>query len=153
MLLFWAASRCLCILTSLQLHAAIRQRWSAQRESVIDWKSVTVLDATSAHTFRCCLISACDVLIKTLDVSRIIIILNAADRVRPNNDIWLPLTLPIQCSIVASCCDDWGTFAACMLCNGMPNSALFVVPESGTLPDPATVSALTVSVDCVTTAR
>ena len=137
------------ILTSLQLHAAIRQRMSALRGSIVDWKSVTIHDTTSAHALRCALISSCNVLLQTLDVSRILIILNAADCVRPNNYNWLPSLLPKACSIIASCSDDWGAFATCMLCSGMPNSALFVIPDSFCVADPVTLAALTVCVGCI----
>jgi hypothetical protein len=133
-------------MTRVQLHAAIRQRWSAPRGGIVDWKGATALDTTSAHSLRCCLISSCNILSDTLDVTRIIITLNAAHRVLPNNDIWLPAALPSTCSVIVSCNDDWGAFASCMLCHGMPDSALFVIPESASVTDPATLAALAVRI-------
>jgi hypothetical protein len=123
------------------LHAAIQLRQPADRGDAVDWKSV---DATSTQSLCGCILSSCNTLVQSLGVARIVMIINAADQVAPNNEIWLPPLLPSCCSIVASCSDDWGAFATCMLCSGMINSSVFVIPDSARLTDPATVAALAV---------
>ena len=135
-----------CLIPNLQLHAAIAQRWGGEACSTIDWRDVAVLDATSPQALRSCLLKSCNILLQTLDVARIIITINAADRVQPRNDIWLPQLLPRACSVVVSCNDEWGAFACCMLSSGMPNSSIALVPNSAATPDPATLAALVVRV-------
>jgi hypothetical protein len=105
---------------------------------------VVALDAASSQALCCCIVSSCNFLLQSLDVVSVVIIINAADRVMPNNEIWLPLSLPSSCSIVISCSDDWGSFATCLLCSGMPNSSLFVIPDTACVNDHATVAALVV---------
>ena len=135
------------LFTRLQLHAAMQLRAASECGGAVDWKKVAALDATSSQALCFCIVSSCNFLLQSLGVERIVIIINAADRVMPNNEIWLPLSLPNSCSIVASCSDDWGSFATCLLCSGMPNSSLFLIPEPACINDPATVAALAVCFD------
>ena len=135
------------LFTRLQLHAAMQLRAASECGGTVDWKKVAALDATSSQALCFCIMSSCNFLLQSLGVERIVIIINAADRVMPNNEIWLPLSLPNSCSIVASCSDDWGSFATCLLCSGMPNSSLFLIPEPACINDPATVAALAVCFD------
>jgi hypothetical protein len=139
----------LCLTPKFKLHAAIKQLWVADTGLAVDWRNIAAFDVTSAHALSASLVFCCDVLVQSLGVSRIIITLNAVDRVRPNNDMWLPRHLPRACSIVASCSEEWGTFACCMLCSGMPNSALFVVGQPACATDSSTLAALSVSVSIV----
>ena len=134
----------LLLIPNLKLHAEIKQRRVVDAGLAVDWKNVAAFDASSACALSCSLVSCCNILIQSIGVSRIIITINAVDQVRPNNDMWLPRRLPGACSIVASCREEWGAFACCMLCSGMRNSALFVIEQSACATDSVTLAALSV---------